>query len=199
MLNGENQGRWTELVAKGTANAMVGLSRMIGQEIHVTSFDLRRIPVGAIADLVGGPDVTSVGIYLTASGSANGHLMLVYDPRTACAFVDLLMSQPANTTVTLGELERSALGEMGNIIGSFFLSALADETGLHLRPSPPAVLMDMAGALLDIVAADILLTQDEAFVAEATFHTADRDIAGMFFVIPSEGLVNALVEWGRAA
>lgn len=198
-MNGENQGRWTELVGKGTANAMVGLSRMIGQEIHVTSFDLRRIPVGVIADLVGGPDVTSVGIYLTASGSANGHLMLVYDPRTACAFVDLLMGQPANATVALGELERSALGEMGNIIGSFFLSALADETGLNLRPSPPAVLMDMAGALLDIVAADILLTQDEAFVAEATFHTADRDIAGMFFVIPSEGLVNALVEWGRAA
>ncbi|HXF51646.1 MAG TPA: chemotaxis protein CheC [Dehalococcoidia bacterium] len=198
-LNSVNHGRWTELVGKGTANAMLGLSRMIGQEIHVTSFSLRRIPVVQIADLVGGPEVTSVGIYLTATGSANGHIMLVYDPRIACAFVDLLMGQPPNTTRHLGELERSALGEMGNIIGSFFLSALADETGLDLRPSPPAVMMDMAGALLDIVAADILLTQDEAFVAEATFHTADREIAGMFFVIPSEGLVNALVQWGRTA
>lgn len=198
-MNSVYHGRWTDLVGKGTANAMSGLSRMIGQEIHVTSFSLRRIPVVEIASLVGGPEVTSVGIYLTATGSANGHIMLVYDPRIACAFVDLLMGQPPNTTCTLGELERSALGEMGNIIGSFFLSALADETGLDLRPSPPAVMMDMAGALLDVVAADILLTQDEAFVAEATFHTADRDIEGMFFVIPSEGLVHALVEWGRAA
>ncbi len=198
-MNSVTQGRWAELVSKGTTNAMSGLSQMIGQEISVTSFTLRRTPVASIANLVGGPDVMSVGIYLTATGSAQGHIMLVYEPKIAAAFVDLLMCQPANTTTALGEMERSALGEMGNIIGSFFLNALADSTGLDFRPSPPAVMMDMAGALLDIVVADILLTQDEVFVAEATFHAADREISGMFFVVPSEGLMSALLEWGKAA
>ncbi len=198
-MTGVTLGPWAELVAKGTTNAMAGLSQMVGQEIQVTSFGLRRIPVANISQLVGGPEAISVGIYLTASGSANGHLMLILDPRIAHAFVDLLMAQPPETTRSLGEMEQSALGEMGNIIGSFFLNALADATGLELRPSPPAVMVDMAGALLDVVAADIMLTADEAFVAETTFHTPDRDVSGMFFVMPSEGLLNALLEWGRAA
>jgi chemotaxis protein CheY-P-specific phosphatase CheC len=60
-------------------------------------------------------------------------------------------------------------------------------------------MMDMAGALLDIIAADLMMTQDEAYVAETTFRAPDREITGMFFVMPSSGMLKALVEWGRAA
>ena len=190
---------WAELVSVGTSNAMSGLSQMIGQDIDVTSFTLKQVPVASIADLVGGPDVMSVGIYLTVSGSADGHLMLIYEPKIARAFVDLLMGNPPNVTQSLGEMEQSALGEMGNVIGAFFLSALADATGLSLRPSPPTVMMDMAGALLDVVSADILLTQDETYLAETTFATADREISGVFFVMPSEELRDALLRAERAA
>jgi chemotaxis protein CheC len=178
---------------------MENLSQMIGQSIETRSFDLRQIPINEISSLVGGPEVRSVGIYLTFSGSADGHLMLMYDPNIACAFVDLLMMQPANTTQTLGEMEQSALGEMGNIVGASFLNILADDMGIDLRPSPPAVMIDMAGALLDIVAADLLMTQDDAYVAESTFAASDREISGMFFVMPSASLMEALLSWGKAA
>ena len=190
---------WPNLIEKGTTKAMENLSQMIGQSIEVNSFRLRSIPISEIASLVGGPDVTSVGIYLTVSGGADGHLMLIYDPGIACQFVDLLMMQPPNTTSTLGEMEQSALGEMGNIVGASFLNILADDMNIDLRPSPPAVMMDMAGALLDIIAADLMMTQDEAYVAETTFRAPDREITGMFFVMPSSGMLKALVEWGRAA
>ncbi len=192
-------GPWAELIQKGTAKAMGNLSQMVGQPIETRSFGLRKIPVAEISQLVGGPEVTAVGIYLVVSGSADGHLMLIYDPRIACAFADLLMMQPAGTTTKLGEMEQSALGEMGNVVGASFLNVLADDVGMDLRPSPPAVMLDMAGALLDVVAADLLMTQDDAFVAETTFHAPDREISGMFFVMPSASLMEALLEWSQAA
>ena len=67
----------------------------------------------------------AIGIYLTVSGSADGHIMLMYNPKMAYGFVDLLMGQPEGTTKALGEIESSALGELGNIMGSSFLNALA--------------------------------------------------------------------------
>jgi chemotaxis protein CheC len=172
---------------------------MVGKDIEVASFGLRKIPVAETSQLVGGPDVMAVGIYLTVSGSADGHIMLMYDPKMAFGFVDMLMMQPAGTTTELGEMESSALGELGNIMGSSFLNALADATGLTLMPSPPNVMTDMAGALLDIVAADILATQDYAFVAEATYRAPDRDISGMFFVIPTQNLLQVLLDHRTAA
>jgi chemotaxis protein CheC len=194
-----DQGAWASLVEAGTTRAIENLSQMTGQTIEVNEFSLKSIPIQDISGLVGGPEVTAVGIYLTVSGGADGHLMLIYDPKIACQFVDVLMMQPPNTTTSLGEMEQSALGEMGNIVGASFLNVLADEMHIDLRPSPPAVMMDMAGALLDIIAADLMLVQDDAFVAETTFRAPDREISGMFFVMPSAGLMRALQEWSNAA
>ena len=198
-MNDQTLAPWTDLVSLGTRHAMAGLSEMLGEEITVSSFALKRTPVAELANVVGGAEVDAVGIYLTVSGAANGHLMLIYEPHIAYAFVDLLMGQPAETTQELDEMGRSALGEMGNIIGAFFLNAIADATGLELSPSPPAVMTDMAGALLDVVTAEILLRQDDTYVAETTFTTAEREIEGQFMVIPSEELLEALLDTVKAA
>ncbi len=190
---------WAQLVSSGTRNAVANLSQMVGQDIKVASFGLKEIPVVEISHLMGGPEIETVGIYLTVSGSADGHILLMYDPQMSYGFVDMLMGLPAGSTQSLGEMEESALGELGNIVGSSFLNALADATGLTLMPSPPSVITDMAGALLDVIAADILLTQDDAFVAETAFRAPDRDISGQFFVIPTQDLLRVLLERRPAA
>ena len=83
---------------------------------------------------------------------------------------------------------------MGNIMGSFFLNSLADATGLNLNPSPPAVMMDMVGAVLDVALGDIMQETDEALIVEATFGTSDRQINGTFLVMPSVSMQKALLE-----
>jgi chemotaxis protein CheC len=191
--------QWADLVGLGTRNAMAGLGEMLGTDIEVTSFQLRKVGIAELPDLVGGASTEAVGIYLTVSGAADGHLMLIYEPKIAFAFVDLLMMQAPDTTTELDDMGRSALGEMGNIIGAFFLNALADATGLPLQPSPPAVMTDMAGALLDVVSADILLTQDHTYLAETEFQAPDRAINGVFLVMPSEDLLEALLASKAAA
>ena len=131
---------WTWLVSKGVANALSGLSQMVGHEIRVTSLDLEQLSVKDAAGLMGGPDALGVGIYLAIDGDATGHLMLMHEPKVAFQLVDMQLGLPPGSTQKLEEIERSVLGEMGNITGSFFLNALADATNLSLMPSPPAVM-----------------------------------------------------------
>jgi chemotaxis protein CheC len=190
---------WSQIASRGMTEAAWSLSRLCGQEFSIGSFALRQVAMRDIPQLMGGAETEAVGIYVVVSGEANGHLMLLFDPGIACGFVDLLMGLPGGTTQRLGEMEESALAEMGNILGSSFLTVLADSTGTTLRPSPPIILRDMAGALLDVVAADILLVQDHAFVAETTFQAPDREISGLFLVVPRQDLLSLLVERGRAA
>lgn len=154
-----------QLVSTGMTSAMSSLSQMLGRDIKVASFSLKQIPVAEICHLVGGPETVSVGIYVAVSGSADGHILLLCEPKIARGLVDMMMQIPAGSTQALGEMEQSALGELGNVVGSSFLNVLADSTGLEIRPSSPTVMVDMAGALLDAIAARIMMTQDDALVA----------------------------------
>ena len=188
---------WTELVSMGVTNAISGLSGMMGQDIRISEMNAREIPVRDAASLVGGPETETVAVYLSVDGAASGHMVIIYSPQTAFELVDMLLDEPVGTTSGLDEMEVSVLGEMGNITGSFFLNALSDATGLDLRVSPPEVMMDMAGAILDAVLAEIMMEVDEALVVETRFGTDNRQINGMFLCMPSPGLQMALLESWR--
>ena len=182
------------LVLLGSQNAILGLSEMVDQEIKMTAVSARQIPVDEVPDLFGGREQVAVAVYLSVTGAMDGHMFLVYPPKTAMALVDLLMGEEPGTTVEITEMEASALGEMGNIMGSFYLNALSDASGLILMPSPPAVIMDMAGAILDVALAGILTESDDALVVEAVFATEDQKITGNFLVLPSPDFLRQLSE-----
>ena len=176
------------IFGEGVNNAIQGLSQMAGREVKVVQMDIKKVPVKDIPDQFGGPEALIIAIYLEIFGKANGHMVVVYKPDVAFGLVDLLLDQPTGTTTELTDMEYSTLGEVGNIMGSFFLNYLSDTTGQRLKPSPPAVMMDMAGAVLDSTLANILAYTDETYVVDTVFGTNDRRVSGTFMIIPDPSL-----------
>jgi chemotaxis protein CheC len=175
----------------GVNNAVIGLSQMAGQEIKIANLNVKKILVKDIPELLGGPETLIIAVYLEITGQSNGHMVVVYEPKVAFDLVDLLLGQGSGTTTELSDMERSTLGEMGNIMGSFFLNYISDTTGNRFIPSPPAVMMDMAGAVLDAALANVLARCDSTYIVETVFGTNDRQVSGTFMVIPDpdmEGL-----------
>ncbi len=189
---------WTWLVSRGIVNSLSGLSDMVGHELRVTSLDLKQYPAKDVAMLLGGPENTVIGIYLTIEGDATGHLMLMHDPKIAFQLIDLQLGLPPGTTQGLEEMERSVLGEMGNITGSFFLNALADASGLNLTISPPVIMIDMVGAILDIALTKIMQEQDDVLVIKATFSAGDRQMNGTFMVLPTSDFMKVILKNPKA-
>jgi chemotaxis protein CheC len=192
-LNKDEMRLWGSLALKGIDNAMTGLATMVNREIRMSSLSLKQVPASEAPNLVGGADKMVIGIYLAFEGDATGHLMLVHQPDVALAIIDMLLGNEPGSTRDLNEMEQSALGEMGNIIGSAFLNAIADALSLRLKPSPPEVILDMAGAILDVAFAEILQQSDDVIVAETSFGTADRQARGTFLVIPSFNFLKVIL------
>jgi chemotaxis protein CheC len=172
----------------GVNNAVIGLSQMAGQDIKIENLVVKKVLVKDIPALFGGPEALIIAIYLEISGQSNGHMVVVYHPKVAFDLVDLLLGQPSGTAKELTDMEKSVLGEMGNIMGSFFLNYISDSTGNRFQPSPPAVMMDMAGAVLDAALASVLAYSDSTYIVETVFGTNDRQVAGTFLVIPDPEL-----------
>ncbi len=175
-----------ELVGAAVDNVSRGLTEMFGEDIGVTALHIRTVPLVEVGGLLGDPEMEVVGIFLLAEGDMPGQLLLVMQIATAHSLCDSLLEQPEGTTTVLGEMEISALSEVGNIVGSFFLSALADRGGLRLQVTPPGLMCDMAGAAINLALAEIAMYADEVVVIDADFEHRGRQLPAWFLAFPRD-------------
>jgi chemotaxis protein CheC len=168
----------------GLNNAAFGFSKMIGEPLTASEPSVQLIPLTTFHELLGGPENEAVGIYLRAEGDLCAQFMMVMPVAKALEIVDKLMLEPVGTTQTLGSQERSALAELGNLTGTFFLNAIAKMTGLNARPSPPAVVVDMVGAILNILLMSWDGMSDQVLMIQTKFLCGGQEIETDFWVIP---------------
>jgi chemotaxis protein CheC len=172
------------VAARGFSNSAQGLSKMIGQELTVYSPDVDLVPLAEIPDILGGPENDAVGVYLRVDGELTGQIMMVISYNQALEFCDMVLDVPSGTTTDFGRMERSALSEIGNLTGTFFLNAIYEITGLSSYPSPPAVMVDMVGSILDVVIATMGTISDQIMMFKAAFQIGERKIQADFWIIP---------------
>ena len=174
----------TTVAKDGAFRAGRGLSGLMGQEITIHVPNVRIGTKADACDAVGGEETIVLGAYLTISGDITGHVMLLFPVARALECVDLMCGQRVGTTKEPDELAESAIGELGNIVGSAFVNALADSLNLILHPSPPNVINDMAIALVESVYAEVLSQGGDVVMMDAIFEDHSGRTAGLLIVAP---------------
>jgi len=174
----------TKIAKEGIENASKGFSGMVGKNLAVKNSSAKLVKLLDISKMLGGPEDETVAIYLKTEGGIAGQMMLVLPFEKAMEVVDMIMGEPVGTTTSLGQMEKSALQELGNITGTYFLNYVSDNTGSSVRPTPPAVMVDMCAAILDIVIATAGIENEEVLMIEADFVQGDLSTEIQFWVIP---------------
>jgi len=182
------------IASEGIKNAADGFSGMVGRRIEVSNPEIELVPLLTIPKIVGGLEDDAVGVYLRFEGDMMGQIMMIIPHQKALELVDLLMGLEKGTTIHLGSLERSALGELGNLCGTFFLNSIAKTVGASFRPSPPAIMVDMLGAILDIVVATAGGVNEHVLLMHANFMDGVRFVETDFWVIPDMKALNNLLK-----
>ncbi|MBI5947588.1 MAG: chemotaxis protein CheC [Chloroflexi bacterium] len=184
----------TRVASDGAIRAGRGLSGLMGQEITIHVPSVRLGTKADACDAVGGPETLVLGAYLSLAGDITGHVMLLFPVQRALDCVDLMCGQEKGTTTEPDELAFSAVGELGNIVGSAFVNALADETNLILHPSPPSVVSDMAIALVESVYAEVLSQGGDVVMIDTVFEDSSGRTAGLLIVAPDPSCLDRLRE-----
>ena len=174
----------TKISKEGIENASKGFAGMLGKELTVKSSTAKLVKLLDIPKMLGGPEDETVAIYLKTEGGIAGQMMLVMPCEKAFGLVDMIMGEPIGTTTVLGKMEKSALQELGNITGTYFLNYVSDNTGRSVRPTPPAVMVDMCAAILDIVIATAGIENEEVLMLDAEFVQGYLCTEIQFWVIP---------------
>ncbi len=171
--------RLTRVARDGAGRAGRGLSGLMGQQIAIYVPAVRLGSRADACEAVGGDETVVLGAYFEMTGRLAGHLLLLFPVNRALECVDIMCGRPMGSTRRGDELVDSTIGELGNIVGSAFVNAFGDFTGLVLQATPPTVVNDLANALVESVYAEILAGGGEVAMLDTVFEDHRGRSAGL--------------------
>ena len=178
-----------ELGNIGAGNATTALAQMIGCKVDMSVTLVKLLEFNELSQIVGGEDEIMVGIYLQVEGDIEGNMMFILEKASAAHLVNKLMCGMLGVTEEeivnheFGEMECSAIKEVGNIITGAYLNALSSLTNMMIYPSTPQMGIDMAGALLSVPAVEFGLQADKILLVQTKF-SDEIELDGYFILIP---------------
>lgn len=188
----------TEVGNIGAGTAATALAQMTGARVDMGVPRAALLPVEDVPARVGGGDMPVAAILLDVLGDAPGRMLFMMPADGAHALVGMLMGAPAAEApaADFDPIALSALQEVGNVLIGSYLTALSTLTGLRLEPTPPAVGVDMADALLGAAIAEVAEASPWALLVETAFHDDDRIQAqmGSLLYIPSPAALDVVLD-----
>jgi len=178
----------------GAGNAATALSQILNKKITMNVPRVFFLPFSQVPDVVGGAENIVAGVYLKVSGDVSGSLLFLLPEESALALVSMLVGGDKKSRLSLSELDKSALMEIGNILSGAFLNALGNFSNLIFLPSIPGLALDMAGAVLSTVLIETGEKSDQALVIETDFVDEDTSIKGHIFLLPDPVSLKVLLK-----
>jgi len=176
-----------ELANVGSGNASTALSGMLGRSVDISVPKAQALPFAEAVEAAGPAEQAITGIVLGIVGEMNGTVLLLVPPADADKICRMLGVEPDD------EYALSALGEIGNIVGTSYINALAAMTGMDIEPTPPTTATDMLGALVASVLAGQAHAGDIALMLDSNLVVEGEDCSISFFLVPDQGGVDELL------
>lgn len=176
-----------ELANIGSGTASTALSTMLGRAVDISVPNAQALPFADAVEAIGPVEQEITGIVLGIVGDLDGTVLLLVPPADADAMCRMLGVDPAD------EFALSALGEIGNVVGTSYINALVAMTGMAIEPTPPATATDMLGAIVESVLAGHAHTGDVALLLDSDLRVEGEDCSVSFLLVPDQGGVDLLL------
>ena len=181
----------------GAGNAVTALHQMTQRVITLEVPRVSVLPFGRVIESLGGPEEEVMGLFFRIFGGTRGN-MLVVMPKASVDRLLTILFNAQRPRKPLGDLEISALKEVGNILTSSYLSAVGSILRIPLIPSIPSFSIDMAQAVMDLLLIELAEVTHKALVIETDFQTRDNSFGGHFVLLPDPASIHAILEAIRA-
>lgn len=178
----------------GSGNAASSLSAMLNTRVDMNVPTVKILDVEELAHTIGGPETQVVGILFTLHEDFEGMMMFITEKQFAHLVLNVLMDKHFDKFEDLGEMDISAIKEVGNIMVSAYMGAISQMTNFKIALSPPSIAIDMAGALLNVPAVEIEKYGDKALFIQDGFINDNEQVTSYLLLIPEVGYLKKIFQ-----
>jgi chemotaxis protein CheC len=173
----------------GAGNAATSLSQLLNEKVDMTVPAVNIVPFDDIFSKIGVEEVV-IGVIVRVLGDTPGNILFTLEKDVALKIISSLIGEEQEQITEIGS---SALCEIGNIISSSYMNAIAKLTNLVLMPSVPAVTLDMMGAILSTTFIESGQFDEYVLDLETQFLQENQKISGHFYYIPMPGSLEKIL------
>ncbi len=138
-----------EIGSIGTGYASTSLSSLLEKTVTMEVPNVQVLSFQDTMKTLGDAEEEVVGILSEMSGDMEGIMLVMFRLDAVNVITDSMIEETFKTYATLSELAYSALTEIGNILISSYVNAIAKLTDFQIELSVPAYGVNMIGAMLN--------------------------------------------------
>lgn len=185
-----------ELANIGAAHSATTLSMMLNCHVSMNVPEIDIVDIADMGQLLTDEITTLVVFELQGEIPHGGFLVLHFPGDSAMRTANVLLGA-GDTSRPTGEMDQSAILEVGNIMISSFLSATSDLLGIIMLPSPPAIIVDMTHAVIESLIASMTIEVDDVVLFRINLSSDEHEIAAnilIFLEVSTLQMVAELLE-----
>lgn len=183
-----------EVGSIGTAHAVTALSELLSEPLKMSMPDIQILGYNETIARMGNPEELVTGVMVSMEGGLNGMMLYIQGMELINLVLEHMFQRSIKDFDSLGELEESALLEIGNIMISSYISAISDLTGIPIKLSVPAFSVNMLGGILAVPMVEMAYETDKLLIIEGSFLYAGRQLKSNLLMVPEVEGLNLLLE-----
>jgi len=191
-----------EVASIGAGHAATALSSLTGRRINVEVPRLQVIELEEVPHLLGAARELVTTVVIEMRGDLMGRTIQVFPEETSKRLTSILFSRRAPEFPDgFGEMERSALREVSNILASAYCTALAEFLGLRILTSVPALAIEEAAVTLTSGMIELINDIDPVLCLDTAFeiNESEAPVGSHFLLIPTPSSLSRILEAIRLA
>jgi chemotaxis protein CheC len=177
-----------EVANIGSGHAAASMEKWLNKELVLKVPEAFLVPLEDVAETVGDPMATVMGVYSRVMGDINGHILYLLSLDDARELLDIIVD-PEDKGQGFSPNNLSAIAETGNILFNAYLGAVSDLCDLEIYPAPPTCTADMLAAIINTVLLELGEGEEKALYLRTEFEKEGFSSSGsVLFVTDFENL-----------
>ena len=168
----------------GSGNAASALSAMLSKPINIEVPKINILEYYTVVASLGGPENLLVSLLFTMTDDVKGMMIFLLQKDFAHMLLNTLLGCELESFNDVGEMELSALKEVGNIMAASYVNAISTLADLRMNISVPDICIDMAGSILSVPAIHFANISDKIIFINDEFNADGQSASSLVLMIP---------------
>lgn len=173
-----------EVGSIGTGNAAGALSGLLGTRVGISIPNVYDCSYDEATQVLGDPEKIVAGVISRMSGEIRGIMLFLFDLDYCSEILKYLMDRQITDFFQLGEMEMSALNEVGNIMISTYVSAMCSLADMKVELSVPNTTVNMLGALISVPIVEFGYETDRLLMINSRLNINERQFDSNMLMLP---------------